>query len=111
MVFGKSLLLMIPFAFVLISIKFEARKFKNILVRNSPDNGGHYKHGRGLQSRYTDMGPNDDILNMRLSNADHDSQSNFVFNANINGQEFHLDLNYPDFGEIDSMVNKMMNQG
>lgn len=39
-VFAKSLLLLIPFALMLIGIKFQARRFKDILVKNSPE-GSH----------------------------------------------------------------------
>ena len=55
-VFGKSILLMIPFALMLVAIKIQAGKFKKILVKNSPEDsqlGCHNKecpskHGRGL---------------------------------------------------------------
>lgn len=109
-VFAKSLLLLIPFALMLIGIKFQARRFKDILVKNSPE-GSHLgcqnkkcpgKHGRSLQSGFPPMDhspfPPMDQGPFPMPPMDHgpfpmppmeedgfESHSNFVFNANING--------------------------
>lgn len=86
-VFGKSLLLLIPFGMMLIGIKFQARRFKEILVKNSPEGSQDChnkkcpgkKHGRSLQS-HTFSPP----MGYPMSPVG-EEHSNFVFNANING--------------------------
>jgi hypothetical protein len=88
------------------------------LVRNSPEGSHHQchkgKHGRGLQSGFPHIRSNEDFFGMDMPpmpDFDLDSHSNFVFNANVNGQEFHLDLEDPDFGDIDGFMKQMVNHG
>ena len=90
-IFGKSILLMIPFALMLVGIKFQARKFKEILVKNSPEDSHHGKchkgdkHGRGLQSRHQSHPPFPPMGPGQSPFPEGESHSNFVFNANVNG--------------------------
>lgn len=39
-----------------------------------------------------------------------ESHSKFEFRSNVNGQEFSLNLDEPDFNELDEFMDQMMDQ-
>jgi hypothetical protein len=109
--FFRSCLLLIPFGMMLVGIKAEARKFKALLHPPTEDFGmenqfdqqdyqrGYSAEGRQLQSFRMPQQP------PMMS----DEHSQFAFNANVNGREFHLDLENPDFNELGDFMGQMMN--
>jgi len=105
---AKSILMLIPFVLLIVGLKMQGHRMKEIMRENSPEphrgdhHNKHHGEGRHLQSRrpFSPMGGpppmwSHDMPPSPDAPQDFESHTHYTFRSNHNGQEVSLNMEDP----------------